>query len=77
MMPETLHTTFLRWASRPISAFQRQRSLDRILALPQWSRMNEVSGQASTNLTASPSSFGPSCRDRSSILTCRAGGCRR
>ena len=57
-MPETLRQHFCGSAIRPISAFQPERSFARTLALPQWSRINDVPGQASISLAASPSSAG-------------------
>jgi hypothetical protein len=46
-MPDILRTGFIRHAIRPISVFQPDRFFARPLALPWWSSMNEVSGQAS------------------------------
>ena len=57
-MPETLQTTFFRRATSSMPRFHAERSLACTSALPQWSRMKRVSGQASVSLAPSVSSPG-------------------
>ena len=61
MNPLTLPTTFFRFAISAMSFFHCSRSAGVCLrsALPQWSRMNRVSGHLSTSLAKSGNSAGP------------------
>ena len=66
MNPVTLQTTFFRFAISAMSFFHCSRCAGVCFrsALPQWSRMNRVSGHWSTSLAASGSSAGRTHRSK-------------